>query len=98
MVASGTSTDTDIGVTGLEIPKAVGARDGCEAKSVSGSLSSCLMDNCCGLSSPNACCEGSGLLGSVSLTSLWVELIKWGGVLFYVASDVLDPVDCSGDG
>ena len=75
MVASGASTEADIGEGALEIPKAVGAREGWEAKSVSTSLSSSLMDSCCGLSSPSACCEGSGLLCSVSLTSPWVELI-----------------------
>jgi len=75
VLASGALTDSDIGVAGLEIPNAVGACEGWEVKSVSALLSSSLMDNCCGLSSPNACCDGSGLLGSVSLTSPWVELI-----------------------
>ena len=75
MLASGASTDADIGVAGLEIPNAVGAHEGWEAKSVSTLLSSCLMDNCCGLSSPSAPSDGSGLLASVSLTSAWVELI-----------------------
>ena len=68
MLASGASTDSDIGVTGLEIPKIVGAHEGCKVKLVLCLLSSSLMDNCCGLSSPNACCNGSGLLGSVLLT------------------------------
>jgi len=78
VLASGASTDADIGVTGLEVLNAVGACEGWEAKLVSTLLSSCLTNNCCGLSSPNACCDGSGLLGSESLTSPWVELIKWG--------------------